>query len=288
MAFSLRAVLPATSSLAGFTQLPVCSSPHCPRPPSLWQRWWARNEGIWLEERWYCSRECFHSALLRELLQISLAPPRPRRAPNRVPLGLVLLSRAEITSRQLREALAMQKSAKSGKIGEWLVRMGAVAEEQVTSALARQQACPLFSSCEPAAVPAALRWAEGLVRRYRALPVFYNEGRDSLYVGFLDQLDHGFLYAVERMLRCRAEPCIVPLACYRRALDWLSFEAGPQTIEMRQRQSAAGIAEMVENYAQQIRAEDCGMSVCDRDLWIRLQPHQSMPVDFLMPLPSAS
>ena len=67
MSLSLRSVLPLSSPLAALTALPVCASPFCPRPPSLWQRWWARHDGIWLQERWYCSLECFQAGVFRRL-----------------------------------------------------------------------------------------------------------------------------------------------------------------------------------------------------------------------------
>jgi hypothetical protein len=174
MSLSLRTVLPGNSPISALAALPTCASPFCPRPPTLWQRWWARHEGVRLDQRWYCSLDCFQVGLFRRLEQAALAglpsPPRP----NRLPLGLILLSQGNITSQQLREALAGQRAAKSGKLGEWLIRMGAVGEAEVTSALAAQQGCPLFPLPEPQAVPAKMYWPEPLVERYRAVPVFHN------------------------------------------------------------------------------------------------------------------
>ena len=148
MSLSLRTVLPDVSPIAALSSLPVCSSPFCPRPATLWQRWWSRHEGIWLQQRWYCSVDCFQAGLFRRLEATGATRPRPAPQPNRIPLGLLLLSQGNISRSQLGEALILQKTTKSGKLGEWLVRMGAVSEQQVTSALAVQQRCPVFAATD--------------------------------------------------------------------------------------------------------------------------------------------
>src|ERR1700759_236244 len=166
MSLSLRAVLPASSPMAALTALPTCSSPLCPRPPSLWQRWWARHEGIWLQQRWYCSVECFQEGVFQRLERVSAGVLRQQQSPSRLPLGLVLLSQGDINGEQLRAALEKQRVAKTGRLGEWLVRMGSITEAQVTAALAVQQRCPVFPICEPQCVPEALQWPLPLVHQY--------------------------------------------------------------------------------------------------------------------------
>ncbi|MGB7556131.1 MAG: hypothetical protein WBM04_17295, partial [Candidatus Korobacteraceae bacterium] len=59
MSLSLRAMLPTSSPLATLAALPTCANVFCPRPATLWQRWWARHEGVRLQKQWYCSSECF-------------------------------------------------------------------------------------------------------------------------------------------------------------------------------------------------------------------------------------
>ncbi|HUI83873.1 MAG TPA: hypothetical protein VL240_06605 [Candidatus Binatia bacterium] len=266
MSVSLRAVLPDLSPMNVLAALPTCANRYCPRPATLWQRWWARHEGIRLQELWYCSPQCFQIALLHRLERVSLAAPvRPAR-PNRLPLGLVLLAQGEITSRQLREALEAQKAAHSGRLGEWLVTMGVIGEQQVTAALAVQQGCPTFPVREPQSVRARMYWPDALVRRYGAVPVFHNEAQCRLYVGFLEGVDHGFLYSLEQMLRCRTEPCIVAPATHRRQLELRALAGAGDTIEIRQRQSAVEMTRTIGNYAQQVRAATSApvMTACGR------------------------
>jgi len=288
MSVSLRSVLPSTSPMAALAALPTCASPYCPRPATLWQRWWARNEGVWLHQRWYCSLSCFQAGLYRRLEQAALAVPRAASPGNRLPLGLVLLSQGEITAEQLRQALDLQYKAKAGKLGEWLVRMGAVSEQQVTGALAAQQGCPVFSIQEPQWLAERFYWPDSLVRRYRAVPVFHNAARDTLYVGFLDSVDRSFLYTLEQMLRCRTDPCIIVSKIYKQQMELHTRSCEGSTVEIHERQSSVEMTRTIANYAEQVHAEHCAIACCDGRLWIRLEPARATQLDLVFRVPLAS
>lgn len=288
MSLSFRTVLPSISPIAALSSVPICASPYCPRPATLWQRWWARHEGVWLHESWYCSVECFQFALFRQLQTEGGARRHSGPQPQLVPLGLVLLSQGAISSSQLRQALQLQKTTRSGKIGEWLVRMGAVSEAQITAGLAVQQRCPVFADREPHLLPDELHWPMALVQRYRAVPVFHNSAAQTLYVGFLEQVDHAFLYSLEHVLHCRTKPCIVPLATYRQKLEVTGFSSPGETIEIQQRQDSGELTQTVAAYAQQVRAEQCSMAFCGERLWIRLESAMGAYVDFLFRMPAAA
>ena len=107
---------------------------------SLWGRLRGKTGGVVIQGLRYCRDECLERALTDAVRRIRQTVPRAA-APHRVPLGLLLLSRQQITVEQLRAALAAQHAAGHGKIGEWLVNLGFVNEQQVTAALARQWSC---------------------------------------------------------------------------------------------------------------------------------------------------
>ena len=287
MSLSFRSVLPGSSPLAALATLPRCANPFCLRPPSLWQRWWARHEGTWLEGNWYCSPDCFYEGLCQHLENTGKAKLHLKPAPNRLPLGLVLLSRGEITPQQLRQALAMQRSTRSGRVGQWLIKMGAISEAQVTQALAAQQGCPVFDPHELQSLPETMHWPLTLTETYRAVPVFCNRPQANLFVGFLEAVDHSFLYSVERMLQCRTEPCIVSPSVFRRNAEREAPSRESETIVIQHRQSNFEMAQAIANYAQQVRAERCAMAWCGHHLWIRLGCVSGFHVDFLFRSPAA-
>jgi Type II secretion system (T2SS), protein E, N-terminal domain len=285
MSLSLRAMLPVSSALTTLSELPSCANMSCPRPPTLWQRWWARHEGLWLQKRWYCSPECFQEGLLRRLNQSAAFTSRPPAQPNHTPLGLVLLSQGAITAIQLRAALESQRAAGGGRLGEWLIRMGAISEPQVTAALAVQQGCPVFAARDPQSLPATMHWPAPLAQSYLAVPVFYNPAQSDLYVGFLEGVHHGFLYALEQMLQCRTQPCILTPPAFRENLDRKACPGESETIVIQQRQTAIEMTRTIANYAAQVHAERCGITCCEDHLWIRLTGLDGLHVDFLFRLP---
>jgi len=61
---------------------------------------------------------------------------------HRVPLGLLLLSRQQMTAAQLRTALERQRASGEGRIGDWLRRWVLPSELQITAAVARQWRVP--------------------------------------------------------------------------------------------------------------------------------------------------
>jgi len=287
MPLLLRSVLPDSHPAKVLTTLPRCTNVLCPKPPSLWQRWWARHEGTWLEDGWYCSPDCFFDGLCQRLDDLG-APKHLAAKPNRLPLGLVMLSQRQITAAQLRRALEMQRCTQSGRIGEWLVKTGAVSEDQVTSALALQQGCPVFSLRELQPLPTTMHWPRPLTEVYHAVPVFYSPAQSTLYIGFLEAVDHAFLYAVQQMLRCRPEPCILPPVAFRQNLGRCDPSRASETIVIQQRQNAVEMAQAIGNYAQQVRAGHCILTLCATHLWIRLLCFSGFHVDFLFRSPAAS
>jgi hypothetical protein len=117
---------------------------------------------------------------------------------HRVPLGLLLLSQGAIAQAQLKCALAAQKKAGSGRLGEWLIAQGAIDEECVARALGAQWSCPVLSADQhdPAKMSAAL--PRFFIDSFAALPLRL-AGQRLLYVAFEDRIDRSMILALERM-----------------------------------------------------------------------------------------
>ena len=77
--------------------------------------------------------------------QIESWQPAPAERALRMPLGLILLSRGWISHRELQEALAAQRRAQEGRIGEWLHRLHGISEETIAKALAIQWNCAVLA-----------------------------------------------------------------------------------------------------------------------------------------------
>ena len=180
MSLSLRSVLPLSSPMAALATLPTCASPFCPRPPSLWQRWWARHEGIWLGERWYCSPDCFQVGVFRRLEGAVFATRRDPK-PNRLPLGLVLLSQGDISDAQLRKAFGSGSARlnPASWASGWST-MGAVSETTNHRGFGGAAGLPGVSVKNARPLPAAIHWPDSAGSpAIGAVPVFYNRAQQQ-------------------------------------------------------------------------------------------------------------
>jgi hypothetical protein len=122
---------------------PACGRLDCRHTQSVWRRYRRKSRGVVIQGLRYCPEECMERALADTVDRLG---PVSKRAPaaHRIPLGLLLLSHQQLTADQLRAALAAQRTAGRGRIGEWLQVLGFASEQQVTAALARQWSCPVL------------------------------------------------------------------------------------------------------------------------------------------------
>jgi len=134
---------------------------------------------------------------------------------QRFPLGLVLLEQGVISPQQLQNALASQRQAGIGRIGDWLVRSGAAKDSDILGALAVQQNCPVFSNGEAQDFPETMRFPAVLIQRYGGVPVYFSSPLNTVYLGFAAPVNRSLLRACEHILKCQVEPCVVTEGLHR-------------------------------------------------------------------------
>ena len=185
---------------------PCCANPGCDR--GLFRLLRNRAAPV-VEGGWCCSPACtrvrVEAALWRELGAKTAAPDSYR---HRIPIGLSMLEQGWITPGQLRRAVGMQREAGGGRLGDWLVRSGAVSESLVARAVGLQWSCPVLpiDRHDPESVAPIL--PRLFVDALRALPVRVAGGR-LLYLGFEGRLDQQVAVAIERINGLRVESGVV-------------------------------------------------------------------------------
>jgi len=247
-----------------------------------------RPLGVRLHGVWYCMAECLERAVAYRL-----QPPRSgqMRAPaaHRIPLGLILLSRQQLLPQQLRAALDAQRIAGTGKIGHWLQHMEFITEPQLTSALAQQWSCPVLRSSR--AVLALHRVPEIpmlLLESLRMIPVHFVEATATLHLAFDEGIDYGVLYAVERMLGCRTEPCLVSSTLLQQSLLALIEHRGRSEVVFDRVSDTAEFVRVLRSYAQRLAASEVRMAPCGPYVWFRLQRPPGPAVNLLFRIPPAA
>ncbi len=267
---------------------PVCGGCDSVHMRSRWQRMHRRSSGVRLLGRRYCGADCLRRALLEILAESRPAPERAAIASHRVPLGLLLLSRQQLSAEQLRTALAAQRNAGNGKIGEWLQQLGFATELDITAALARQWGCPLLRGeagnlfadhCPAIPLP--------LLESFQMMPVELVESNRSLLIAFSGAVDHTALYAIERMLGYHTEPCLVTASAMRQALFVLAgIRVSDDVVFERVEDSEC--ARIIAGYAARLAAREICIARCGQHLWARFERKEGHPINVVLTAPEDS
>ena len=250
----------------------------------------------------YCRTECLELALIEVLGAARSIPHRSVPAPHRIPLGLLLLSRQQLTSAQLRTALEAQREAGRGpsngdskskskkrKIGAWLQELGFATESQVTAALARQWSCPVLRA--PPVAIAASRFPPIptlLLESFQMMPVELVEATGTLLIAFSEGIDYTVLYAIEQMLGYHTEPCLVCPSTLRKSLQALVRQRGAGDIVFDRTKDAGECAHIIGSYSAKVRAEEVRVARCGEHLWIRLERLREEAVTLVLRAPASS
>jgi hypothetical protein len=254
-------------------------SEDCVHSRSLWHRVSLRCPGILLNGRRYCIEHCFEKALAHAFHGVRNVQPR-QSVSHRIPLGLLLLSRQQLTVEQLQSALEWQRREGRGRIGEWLQRLGFVTELQVTAALARQWSCPILHN--PAAWPAASglpRLPMALLTNFLMVPVHYVEPTRALHMAFAEEVDYSVLYAVEQMTGCHTVPCLALPSFVRGQLQTLC--AANDEIILENAMHIDEICEMSIAYCARLSPTEVRVARCSPYFWIRLLRESRPPFDLV-------
>jgi len=239
-----------------------------------------RGTGILLGRDWYCGGNCFGHAVKERVRRLIHGADRtPPRKTNRSPLGLLLLSRGRITHAQLQFALQRQRET-GVALAETLCEMELVSEQDVAEAAATQWGCPVFKpkskvSEVQARVPCAL------MRTFSMAPVHYTHRTNRLLVGFVREIEHQALLAIERITSCAVAPCFITASdCWQN----IHVRAGQNhDVSFERISSPAEVAAIVQSYAFQIGAEDARLEICGHYLWARLNC-EGVPTDLTFSL----
>lgn len=246
--------------------LPTCANPHC---RSGWLHLWRRREGPVFEGGWCCSAACtaarVEGAVGRELDARGVAGEGHR---HRIPLGLAMLEQGWITQRDLRAALAAQKAAGSGKLGQWLVRRTSVSEELVTRALGLQWGCPVLGIEFHAPEGLTALVPRLFVDAFGALPLRVAAGK-ILYLGFEDRLDPALALAVERITGLRVESGLVEESQFGPAHVRM-LEATYPTVELIEAATEPALARALTKAVERTRPIEARLARVHDFLWVRM------------------
>jgi hypothetical protein len=238
----------------------TCANPEC---RTGWLRLFRSRCFPRFEEKWVCSASCMERVIANAVRgQIESWEPAPAERALRMPLGLILLSRGWISHRELQEALAAQRSAQEGRIGEWMHHLHGISEETIAKGLAIQWSCAVLPSGMPGLEPAPALLPTFLRRRYDL--ALLRQGPDAaLYLAGKYRPEHAAARAMEHMLREPVHAAFIEDSAWRLA----AMDAADVELEIPGRDGAAAyISELIER----VRPGDVRLVRVHDHLWLRM------------------
>ncbi|MFY9805313.1 MAG: hypothetical protein WA211_14470 [Candidatus Acidiferrales bacterium] len=243
---------------------------------------------MFLQGRWYCSLDCFEQGIARAFAGLIRLPDEPLPRIHRVPLGLLLLGKGVISEGQLKTALQVQREKGSERLGRWLVRLGIASAQDVSTALAAQWGCGVFSLEQDYRYRQCAQMLPlALLESSRMLPVHYQAGSQLLFLAFSEDIDHSAIYAIERLLGSRTQPCVVSESAMEQALDEIRVVSRPGEIVFETLCDAPEMARTVRDYAVKLGADELILARPRRFLWVRLKA-AGKSWDLMFRLPAAN
>jgi hypothetical protein len=246
--------------------LRTCANPRC---GSGWLRLWRSREAPVFEGGWCCSAACtlacVEAALGREMDARGAARETYR---HRIPLGLAMLEQGWITQGELRTALAAQRAAGSGRLGEWLIRQRSSSEELVTRALGLQWGCPVLSMDfhNPEDLTALL--PRLFIDAFGALPLRVAASQ-ILYLSFEDRIDPALALATERMTGLRVEAGLVQGSLFRPA-HARALESRFPPVELIEAATEQALAMALTRALEESRPVEARLVRIHDCLWLRI------------------
>jgi len=250
----------------------ACALPSCSELKRHWTRLHSQP-GALLDGRFYCRPQCLEKALVGHISRL-LAMTQPLPPPNRIPLGLLMVARGKLTHTEVRAALEAQRRGSYCKIGDWFEKLGFATEQDVTAALALQWGCPVVSSFDlavdlagvgsPGAIPLPI------LEAFQMLPANFATATNTLYLAFGERVDHAALYAIERTLGCRTQPCVAGRKRISRQIESLRHTNRPNDVEFVTH-DLGEMARIASSYINRLSPEQTHISRLGHFIWLRLQ-----------------
>jgi hypothetical protein len=268
----------------------TCGNPLCPGRSRSWFGLRKPPRGYWLNDQWFCSPACVRQGAERYFRRFDLRSARNRPVRYRQPIGLLMHSRGLITDIQLKAAVQAQKEAGSGRLGEWLIQLGATTEEQVTATLALQWGCPVFPLDQK---PHFLEWSVmvpfPILKAARAVVVHGQPSTQSYYMAFADGINHVLIRSFEAMYRCDAKPCVAQASSLQGALDQIESAGEPAATVADCEYHPEPMSQIVEAAVERTDSELVRMVSCAGFHWVRMQQSDaSLHLLFPIPIPEVA
>ncbi len=105
------------------------------------------------------------------------------------------------------------------------------------------------------------------------LPLNHVAATNTLYLAFGERVDHRALYAIEKILACRTQPCVAGRKSIACQIDLMRQLQRPNDVEFGPMNDLAEMARIASSYTARLSPEAVRISRIGRFIWLRLDVH---------------
>jgi hypothetical protein len=182
-----------------------------------------------------------------------------------------MVARGKLSFIEVRAALDAQRGAGYGKIGEWIEKLGFASEQEVTTALALQWGCPVATSVDPSTVQSPGNIPLTILESFQMLPLNRVPISNTLYIAFGERVDHAALYAIEKLLACRTQPCVAGRKVIARQLESMRQLPRPSDVEFGPMSDLAEMVRIAASYTSRLNPDEIRLSRIGKFIWLRFE-----------------
>jgi hypothetical protein len=236
--------------------------------------------GIHMGQQWYCSADCFAAAIRIPLAVLSRERLMDTARNPRLSLGLVMLSKGYLTEDQLR--LAVSQSRAGEPLEDALVRLGLASDRELAAARAAQWGFPVLGQ-DGSGLTVQVDLPKTFLQGFAAAPVHYAPAAKRLLLGFVHQVDHSFLHAIEQIIGCRPEPCFMTPAEFEAQMRQVTAVPDYVEVVVDEPGTPAQMARTLGGFAVEVGAREASVVRCKSWVWARLSSkRRTMDILFAM------
>ena len=236
--------------------------------------------GIHMGQQWYCSADCFAAAIKIPLAVLSRERLMDTARNPRLSLGLVMLSKGYLTEDQLR--LAVSQSRAGEPLEDALVRLGLASDRELAAARAAQWGFPVLGQ-DGSGLTVQVDLPKTFLQGFAAAPVHYAPAAKRLLLGFVHQVDHSFLHAIEQIIGCRPEPCFMTPAEFEAQMRQVTAVPDYVEVVVDEPGTPAQMARTLGGFAVEGVAREASVVRCKSWVWARLSSkRRTMDILFAM------
>jgi hypothetical protein len=102
------------------------------------------------------------------------------------------------------------------------------------------------------------------------LPLNHAVATNTLYLAFGERVDHAALYAIEKILTCRTQPCVAGRKSIARQLEFMRQLPRTTDVEFGPMHDLAEMARIAASYTARLSPDELRLSRIGRFIWLRL------------------